>query len=182
MQDEVNYQVVCLAIRGTRLGARELMNAFRKYMADAERRMEGKSQNKSQSRTSEKKTIKNGRQSLSDLKIAGDGVDSVSITEENIKSFEKTARKYDIDFALKKTRSEENPTYLVFFKVKDSHIMEKAMKDFNAELMKREKQNNGKPPYDKQINEAEKKTHEINGKEGITHKREKVLERERTIK
>ena len=48
----------------------------------------------------------------------GVGVSNIEITDGNIKSFEKVARKYGIDFALKKDVSTQPPRYLAFSRVK----------------------------------------------------------------
>ena len=54
---------------------------------------------------------------------------------DNIKDFEGTAKKYGIDFALKKDISENPPRYLVFFKGRDADVMEAAFKkDRGVEL------------------------------------------------
>ena len=43
------------------------------------------------------------------------GVSNIEITDQNIRAFSATAKKYGIDFALKKDTSGEIPRYLVFF-------------------------------------------------------------------
>lgn len=42
-------------------------------------------------------------------------LDSITVSDRNIGDFLKTARKYDVDFALKRDKSTELPTYHVFF-------------------------------------------------------------------
>ena len=42
---------------------------------------------------------------------------------DNIKAFESTAKKYGIDFALKKDSTETPPRYLVFFKGRDADAL-----------------------------------------------------------
>ena len=42
------------------------------------------------------------------------GMVNIEITNKNIKSFERYARKYGINYALKKDKSKEPPVYLVF--------------------------------------------------------------------
>ena len=42
------------------------------------------------------------------------GMVNIEITDKNIKSFERYARKYGINYALKKDKSKEPPVYLVF--------------------------------------------------------------------
>lgn len=39
---------------------------------------------------------------------------NIEVTDGNIKSFERVARKYGVDFALKKDVSSQPPRYLVF--------------------------------------------------------------------
>ena len=51
------------------------------------------------------------------------GVSNIEITEDNIKAFESTAKKYGIDFALKKDTTETPPRYLVFFKGRDADVL-----------------------------------------------------------
>ena len=41
------------------------------------------------------------------------------LTDDNIKAFERVARKYNVDFAVKRDKTTEPPKYLVFFKGKD---------------------------------------------------------------
>ena len=42
-------------------------------------------------------------------------LESIEVTENNIGDFLSTARKYDLDFALKRDKSTTPPTYHVFF-------------------------------------------------------------------
>lgn len=68
------------------------------------------------------------------------GLTNIEITNWNIKSFERVANKYKIDFALKKDKSVDPPRYLVFFKAKDMDVMTAAFKEFSAkELTKMNK-------------------------------------------
>lgn len=55
---------------------------------------------------------------------------SIEVTDSNIKSFERVARKYNIDFAVKKDKTTEPPRYLVFFKGKDADVIAQAFKEF----------------------------------------------------
>ena len=57
-----------------------------------------------------------GKQTLKQLMKQNTGVSNIEITKDNIKAFESTAKKYGIDFALKKYAAETPPRYLVFFK------------------------------------------------------------------
>ena len=74
--------------------------------------------------------IYKGKQSVKHLVRQGAGVSNIEITDGNIKSFERTANKYGLDFALKKDISVEPPSYLVFFKGRDVDVMTAASRSF----------------------------------------------------
>ncbi len=57
-----------------------------------------------------------GKQTLRQLIKQNTGVSNIEITDGNINAFESTAKKYGIDYALKKDAMEQPPRYLVFFK------------------------------------------------------------------
>ena len=65
------------------------------------------------------------------------GLTNLEITDGNIKDFEKTARKYNIDFALKKDKSVDPPKYIVFFKARDVDVMTEAFKDYTKVNLKK---------------------------------------------
>ena len=56
----------------------------------------------------------------------------------HIKAFEQTAKKYGIDFALKKDSTETPPRYLVFFKGRDADALTAAFKEFSAKKLTQE--------------------------------------------
>ena len=64
-----------------------------------------------------------GKQTLKQLMKQNTGISNIEITEGNIKAFESTAKKYGIDFALKKDTTESPPRYLVFFKGRDLSLI-----------------------------------------------------------
>ena len=132
MQDEVNTKVVALTIRvgekGLRLTASMLKAAMRKYLQSREN-----AQRARQSRD----TTKHGKQTVAQLMKQNTGLTNIEITDKNIKSFERTAQKYNIDFALKRDRTSELPKYVVFFKARDVDVMTAAFKEFSAREMSR---------------------------------------------
>jgi len=69
----------------------------------------------------------------------GQGVSSIVITDRNIKSFERVARKYGVDFALRKDASKEPPRYLVFFKARDTDALTAAFKEYSGKSIKKAK-------------------------------------------
>ncbi len=62
---------------------------------------------------------------------------NIEITDKNIKSFERSARKYGVDFAIKKDRSVKPSKYLVFFKGRDADAITAAFTDFTAKMVQK---------------------------------------------
>lgn len=67
------------------------------------------------------------------------GVSNIEITDQNIRAFSSTAKKYGLDFALKKDTSGEHTRYLVFFKGRDADVITAAFLEFSAKNLSREK-------------------------------------------
>ena len=124
MQDEVRDKSVALVINvgktGGRLTAGLLKAAMRRYLE--------------QSRNPK---AHHGKQTVKQLVKQGAGVQNIEITEKNIKSFERVARKYGVDFALKKNPA--HGKYLVFFKAKDADALNAAFAEYAAKSLRREK-------------------------------------------
>ena len=131
MQDEVRDKSVALVIRvgknGGKLTADLLKWAIRQYQRQANEPQHGK-------------------QSVKSLVEQGGGVQNIEITDKNIKSFERVARKYGVDFALKKDPSQGK--YLVFFKARDADALNAAFAEYTAKTLNRKR---GKPSLKKQL-------------------------------
>ena len=97
--------------------------------------------------------------------------DNIEITEGNIKAFESTAKKYGIDFALKKDSTETPPRYLVFFKGRDADALTAAFKEFSAKKLTQEQ----KPSIRKLIVSLKEKVAALNAQ------RDKVKNKDRGI-
>ena len=60
----------------------------------------------------------------------GSELTNIEITDGNIRSFARIARKYGMDYSLKKDRSEDPPRYLVFFRARDKNVMLAAFEEY----------------------------------------------------
>ena len=63
------------------------------------------------------------------------------ISKTGIRGLERYAKKYGIDYAIRKDSSEVPPRYLVFFKAPDAEAFNSAFKEYSASLL-----NKGKRP------------------------------------
>lgn len=127
MQEQVNEKSVSLIIKGTRLTGRMLEKALRKLLIEM----------KMQKQKAQIPKTYQGRQSVKQLVRQGAGVSNIAITDSNIKSFERVARKYGVDFALKKDVSTVPPKWLVFFKARDADALTAAFSEYTAKTVKK---------------------------------------------
>ena len=103
MQDEVNTKVVAIMIKGGKISAEVLKKALDKFVQEIE---------KAQKQMQQPKAYR-GKQSIKHLMSQNAAISNIEVTDGNIKSFERTASKYGLDFALKKDVSAEPPSYCV---------------------------------------------------------------------
>ena len=124
MQEEVESRTVTLAISTTRMTANVLKSAISKYLAyRKEKKVE-------KARAGPVKPC--GKQTVKQLVGQNEGVANIEITDRNIRDFDRVARKYGVDYALKKDKSGEIPKYLVFFKARDGDALTAAFKEYTA--------------------------------------------------
>jgi len=129
IQDQINEKSITLIIKGGKISAKILAKAMKLVL-------EQQKKNKIKRKTPK---IKRGKQRVKDIIRQNVGVSNVEITDANIKSFKPIARKYGIDYALKKDNSEEPPKWIVFFKSRDAEALTAAFKEFTAKNVKRNK-------------------------------------------
>ena len=105
------------------------------------------------------------------LEQHGASLTNIEITEQNIKAFSAVAKKYDIDYALKKDPTTDPPHYYVFFKAKDKDQLQPAFKEFTAMTLNREK----RPTIRERLAQAQEQT------KAKHREREKVKTKDREV-
>lgn len=126
MHEEVNEKTISLCIKGGKISASILKASLTKLLSAMEKQQ------------LKKQTVqKKGKQSLKSLMAQGSQLTNIEVTDNNIKSFDRIAHKYGIDYSLKKDRSTEPPRYLVFFRAKDVDVMTAAFKEYTGISMKK---------------------------------------------
>ena len=124
MQEEVTQKTIAFSIKSAKLTIQVLQAAARKFL---------ETQNKGKTK------LHHGKQTLRQLMKHNTGVSNIEITDQNIRAFSSTAKKYGLDFALKKDTSGEHTRYLVFFKGRDADVITAAFREFSAKNLSREK-------------------------------------------
>ena len=117
MQEEVTQRTVALCVEATKLSAGMLQQAMKKVLDEMQKGVTG-----------HKTKLHHGKQTLRQLMKHNTSVSNIEITDQNIRAFSATAKKYGIDFALKKDTSGEIPRYLVFFKGRDADVITAAFR------------------------------------------------------
>ena len=121
MQEEVTQKTIALVIKTAKLDANVLKAAMRMYLNHRRQKAQ-----KTHGKTSVKKLVGEGV-----------GVSSIEVTDGNIKSFERVARKYNVDFAVKKDKTTDPPKYVVFFKGRDADALTAAFKEYTVKEVRR---------------------------------------------
>ena len=127
MQEEVENRTLTLIINGTKFSGRMLKAAIGKYLAHRR----GKKQ-----RTGRDVTP-HGKQSVKKLTRQGQGIESLELSDPSIRQFERIARKYGVDYAVKRDRASNPPRFLVFFKARDADALTSAFNEYAGNKVKK---------------------------------------------
>ena len=150
MQEEVTGKAVVLIVDGARMSEQVLEKVLQAYL-DAQKNHPAK--------------IYRGKQSLKHLSRQNAGLANIEISGKNIKAFTHVAKRYHVDFALKKDTTAEQPRYLVFFKCRDADAITAAFQEFTAGKLHR------KPSIRKILSQAKEQAQK-------TEHRQRDLEKE----
>ena len=124
MQEEVTQKTIALSIKATKLTGQVLQAAIKRYL---------------ESQSKGKNKLHHGEQSLRQLKKHGAVLSNIEITDENIGAFKPCAKRYGVDFTLRKDRTTQPPHWIMIFKAKEADNLEQAFKEFAAKKLTQER-------------------------------------------
>ena len=127
MQEEIEEKTVRLAITGSRLTVNGIISAVRLYM-----------RHRANKKLDSIDTHIQGKQSIDELIKQNQGVTSMEIGDKGIKTFERIAKKYGVDFAIMKDKNQNPAVYTAFFKARDTDALEAVMNEYAQKMVKRE--------------------------------------------
>ena len=131
MQEEVENRTLTLVVSGTKFTGRLLKAAVTKYMAHRrEKKLE-------KQRSRDSPVTPKGKQTVKQLIGQNQGVSNIEINDPSIRDFERIARKYGVDYAVKKDRSASPPKYLIFFKARDADALTAAFSEYTQKKVKK---------------------------------------------
>ena len=157
MQEQVNEKTIALYIKTGKLTADTLQKAMKSLLNQMKK---------------QKDKQPHGKQTLKQLMKQNTGVSNIEITGDNIKAFESTAKKYGIDFALKKDTTENPSRYLVFFKGRDADVLTAAFKEFSSKKLTQDK----KPSIRKLLSDFKEKAAAMNAQRAKTKNKDRGIE------
>ena len=165
MQDEVNEKTVSLCIRCGKVTANLLKAAMKKALTKMEQEKQKLQGQKQPKQDKEDKTYK-GKQSMDKLMKQNVQLSNIEITDGNIKSFERVAKKYSMDFSLKKDVNADPPRYYVFFKARDADVMTAAFKEYTGQSLNKDKKPSVRKKLQQAISKSLKKHRELEKTKG----------------
>ena len=132
MQEEVENKTLTLIVNGGKFTGRLVKAAISKYMAHLK---EAKVEKR---RKRETPVVHRGKQTVKQLTRQNKGVSNIDIQDKEIRQFERIARKYGVDYAVKKDRSTSPPKYMIFFKGRDADAITAAFQEYMGRKLRRE--------------------------------------------
>lgn len=125
MQEDIEHRAVTLAMNVSKMTGRTFRNALVKLLHFLKSKHQQHQQVKPR-----------GKQSVKKLIGQNQGVSRVDLShDDDVKQFEHVARKYGVDYAITKVKSEQ-PRYLIFFKARDNDALMAALEEYTAQRMR----------------------------------------------
>ena len=128
MQEDIENRSLTLMINSSKLTARTLAVAFTKFLRYTH--------NKSKEHHDVKPQ---GKQTIKELIGQNQGVEKTELADkEEVKTFDRIAKQYGVDYAIKKgTSAEGKKRYILFFKARDRSAIDQAMSEYALEFVKK---------------------------------------------
>ena len=136
VQEEVDNRTIALTVSTAKLTGRIFKAAVCKYLAY---RKEKKIQKSRDSMAKDSPVIPHGKQSVKQLIGQNQGVSTIESNDPDIKSFERIARKYGVDYDIKKVKTEDKPKYVIFFKARVDDALTQAFTEYTRKSVEKEK-------------------------------------------
>ena len=131
MQEEVENRTVAIVTSAVKFTGRLFKAAICKYL-------EHRKLNKA-NKARASPVIPHGKQTVKQLIGQNQGVSTIESNDPDIKAFERVARKYGVDYAIKKVRTEDKPKFVIFFKARDADALTQGFTEYTRKSAEKEK-------------------------------------------
>lgn len=130
MQEEISQRSVTLIVQTGKMTGKVFLQAIQKYLDILKQQRELKAREK------QLHPAYQGRMTIRQLMEERSGLSNIEIHDEHIHDFERIARRYGIEYAIKKERNREAPHYLIFFRSRDTDVLQTAFNEFVKKRLK----------------------------------------------
>jgi len=130
MQEEISQRSVTLIVQTGKMTGKVFLQAIQKYLDILKQQRELKAREK------QFHPAYQGRMTIRQLMKERSGLSNIEIHDEHIHDFERIARRYGIEYAIKKERNREAPHYLIFFRSRDTDVLQTAFNEFVKKRLK----------------------------------------------
>ena len=130
MQEEISQRSVTLIVQTGKMTGKVFLQAIQKYLDILKQQRELKAREK------QFHPAYQGRMTIRQLMKERSGLSNIEIHDEHIHDFERIARRYGIEYAIKKERNKEAPHYLIFFRSRDTDVLQTAFNEFVKKRLK----------------------------------------------
>ena len=128
IQEEVENKTVALSINTAKMTGRIFKAAICKYLE----------YRKNKARDGPVKPC--GKQSVKQLIGQNQGVSTIESNDPHIRNFDRIARKYGVDYAIKKVKDDDGKhKYVIFFKARDADALTQAFTEYTRKSAEQEK-------------------------------------------
>jgi len=131
MQEEIENKSITLIINCTKFTGRVLKSAISKYLAHRSAKHREKKMDRKAKRRERQagNVVHRGKQTVKQLVAQNQGVSTMDVADKDMRDFQRVARKYGVDYAVKRSKGEPDK-YLVFFKARDNDALIAAFNEF----------------------------------------------------
>lgn len=171
MQEEVENRTVNLAVSTTKVTARTLVRGIRWYLMH---------RNQKRMRKQMEHPYAEGKQSVEELTKAGVSTDKIELPEGSAKEFCKLANKFGVDYAIRKDKTQDPPRYVVFFKAKDTQVLDQVVKEYTAKTLAKQDEKSVRKELKAEKDKARSETKERAKEEKSAAKNKRRHRKERT--
>ena len=141
INERESSEVLMLAFRAARFGETELMKAIQAYI-----------------RHRQNAPPQHGKMKLKELMQRDQGATMMEIKSDAVKDFQRIAKKYNVDFAITKDKTQDPPQYQVFFKGRDQDVIAKAFNEYVGKQQKKAE----RVPFTKKLQQMQEKADMLN--------------------
>lgn len=126
MQEDLENKTVSIAVSTAKMSGRVLKSAIIKLLEHQK------------NPEKHKDVVRHGKQSVKQLIGQNQGVSNVDLNDPEIRRFERIARSYGVDYAIKRVHGQKHQ-YQIFFKSRDADALTSALSEFANQKMTKSK-------------------------------------------